>query len=101
MFAPKFSEILMPTYEYKCKKCSHRFEIFQSMKDDPLTVCPVCKGEIKRLIGAGAGPIFKGSGFYQTDYKNFNKSSEKKNADNSKTKNESSASSTKTEIKKN
>lgn len=101
MFAPKFSEILMPTYEYKCKKCSHRFEIFQSMKDDPLTVCPVCKGEIKRLIGAGAGPIFKGSGFYQTDYKNSDKSREKKNADNSKTKNESSASSTKTEIKKN
>ena len=91
----------MPTYEYKCKKCSHRFEIFQSMKDEPLKICPDCKGELKRLIGSGAGAIFKGTGFYQTDYKNSNKSSEKKNADNSKTKNESSASSTKTEIKKN
>jgi len=46
----------MPTYEYKCTKCGHRFEIFQSMKDEPLTTCPVCKGKIKRLIGAGAGP---------------------------------------------
>jgi len=71
------------------------------MKDEPLKVCPVCKGEIKRLIGAGAGPIFKGSGFYQTDYKNSNRSIEKKNADNSNTKSESSASSSKTVNKKN
>lgn len=67
----------MPTYEYKCLNCSHRFEIFQSMKDDPLKTCPVCKGEIIRLIGAGAGPIFKGSGFYQTDYKNSNANTKK------------------------
>lgn len=67
----------MPTYEYKCLNCSHRFEIFQSMKDEPLKTCPVCKGEIIRLIGAGAGPIFKGSGFYQTDYKNSKPESKK------------------------
>jgi predicted nucleic acid-binding Zn ribbon protein len=70
------------------------------MKDDPLKICPVCKGEIKRLIGAGAGPIFKGSGFYQTDYKNSTNSSDKKNADNSKSKTESSAQTVKTETKK-
>ena len=58
----------MPTYEYECQKCGHRFEEFQSMKDAPLTKCPVCKGKVKRLIGAGAGLIFKGSGFYITDY---------------------------------
>lgn len=60
----------MPTYEYKCLKCDHRFELFQKMTADPVKECPVCGGEVKRLIGAGAGPIFKGSGFYQTDYKN-------------------------------
>lgn len=60
----------MPTYDYKCTECSHTFEFFQKMNDKPLTECPVCKGKVKRLIGAGAGPIFKGTGFYQTDYKN-------------------------------
>lgn len=60
----------MPTYEYKCTACGHVFEIFQKMTDEPIKVCPKCKGEVKRLLGAGAGPIFKGSGFYQTDYKN-------------------------------
>lgn len=68
----------MPTYDYKCLQCSYTFELFQSIKDDPIKYCPVCKGEVKRLIGAGAGPIFKGSGFYQTDYKNSNKQSDKK-----------------------
>ncbi len=60
----------MPTYEYKCNKCGHIFEVFQSMSAEPIKSCPNCKGEVKRLIGPGAGPIFKGSGFYQTDYKN-------------------------------
>ncbi len=60
----------MPTYEYKCKECGHSFEVFQSMSAEPVKACPKCKGEVKRLIGPGAGPIFKGSGFYQTDYKN-------------------------------
>ncbi len=60
----------MPTYEYKCNKCGYVFELFQTMSADPVKICPKCKGEVKRLIGPGAGPIFKGSGFYQTDYKN-------------------------------
>ncbi len=61
----------MPTYEYKCEKCGHQFEVFQSMKDDRLTDCPqeACEGPIRRLIGTGAGIIFKGSGFYETDYR--------------------------------
>lgn len=61
----------MPTYEYSCPKCGHHFEAFQSMKDAPLKKCPKCgKTGVKRLIGGGAGLIFKGSGFYITDYKN-------------------------------
>lgn len=67
----------MPTYEYHCEKCKKDFEIFQSMKDDPLTICPKdhCrqktwgKGKVKRQLGTGAGIIFKGSGFYITDYR--------------------------------
>ncbi|MEW6536316.1 MAG: FmdB family zinc ribbon protein [Candidatus Auribacterota bacterium] len=59
----------MPTYEYKCNSCDHTFELFQSMTADPVTKCPECSGTVKRLIGAGAGIIFKGSGFYCTDYK--------------------------------
>jgi len=59
----------MPTYDYECAKCG-TFELFQSMKDDALKVCPHCKGKkITRLIGTGAGIIFKGSGFYETDYR--------------------------------
>ncbi len=60
---------MMPTYEYECKKCNHRFEKFQSITAEPLKTCPECSGELKRLIGLGAGIIFKGSGFYCTDYK--------------------------------
>jgi putative FmdB family regulatory protein len=67
----------MPTYEYLCEKCDHQFDVFQSIKDKPLTVCPEdkCKlkkwgkGKIKKMIGSGAGLIFKGSGFYITDYR--------------------------------
>ena len=59
----------MPTYDYRCKDCDYRFEAIQKMSDDPLKTCPKCKGEVKRLIGAGAGFLFKGSGFYQTDYR--------------------------------
>ena len=61
----------MPTYDYKCEKCEHQFEVFQSMKDDRLTDCPLedCDGRVKRLLGTGAGIIFKGSGFYETDYR--------------------------------
>jgi len=59
----------MPTYEYECKKCKRTFEEFQSIMAKPLQKCPKCKGEVRRLIGRGAGIIFKGSGFYQTDYR--------------------------------
>lgn len=60
----------MPTYEYKCSACSHTFEQFQSMKDAALRKCPKCgKAKLERLIGIGAAVIFKGSGFYQTDYR--------------------------------
>ncbi len=59
----------MPTYEYACQKCGYQFEEFQAITADPLTECPECGGEVKRLISAGAGLIFKGSGFYITDYK--------------------------------
>lgn len=71
VFRPLFNnEDIMPTYEYRCKNCKHRFEVFQSMTANPISVCPKCGGEVERLIGTGAGPIFKGKGFYQTDYKN-------------------------------
>ncbi|MBI4549396.1 MAG: zinc ribbon domain-containing protein [Candidatus Omnitrophica bacterium] len=60
----------MPTYEYECAKCGGTLEKFQSMTEKPLKKCPSCGGStLKRLIGAGAGIIFKGSGFYQTDYR--------------------------------
>ena len=60
----------MPTYEYECKKCGWKFEVFQNMTDKKLTKCPKCHAQkAKRLIGSGAGIIFKGSGFYATDYK--------------------------------
>jgi putative FmdB family regulatory protein len=60
----------MPTYEYQCKACDHRFEELQSFSDAPLTKCPACKKKkLQRLIGTGAAIIFKGSGFYQTDYR--------------------------------
>ena len=67
----------MPTYDYKCTECNHAFEMFQMMTADPITNCPECDGIVKRLIGTGAGPIFKGSGFYQTDYKNNSANSTK------------------------
>src|SRR3954465_4281247 len=70
----------MPTYEYRCEKCQGTFELFQSMKDAALEVCPKeqCRleqwghGKVKRLLGTGAGLIFKGSGFYITDYRSAN-----------------------------
>ena len=60
----------MPTYDYECDACGHKFEHFQSMKDDALTKCPECKKKkLRRLFGAGAAVVFKGTGFYQTDYR--------------------------------
>ncbi len=60
----------MPTYEYACAACKHAFEKFQSMADGPVRKCPKCgRHKVKRLISKGAGILFKGSGFYQTDYR--------------------------------
>jgi putative FmdB family regulatory protein len=96
----------MPTYEYECGKCRKTFEIFQSMKDSALTVCPkekCCmkkwgKGKVTRLLGVGAGLIFKGSGFYITDYRSEGyKSAAKKESGDSGSKDSGS---TKTETKK-
>ncbi len=93
----------MPNYDYQCKKCGHEFEVFQRMSADRLTDCPLeeCDGEVKRLLGTGAGIIFKGSGFYQTDYRSdsynkgqkadaaASKKSESKSSDSSKSKSDS------------
>ncbi len=70
----------MPTYEYQCEKCKKGFEVFQSMKDPVLKTCPkeLCRqkkwgrGKVRRLLGTGAGLLFKGSGFYITDYRSSN-----------------------------
>ena len=59
----------MPTYDYECIHCGKVFEVFQKISDKPLEKCPKCNKKIRRLIGKGAGIIFKGSGFYATDYK--------------------------------
>jgi putative FmdB family regulatory protein len=77
----------MPTYDYECDACDHAFEEFQSMLDKPLKKCPKCKKpKLRRLIGTGAAILFKGSGFYQTDYrsesyKNAAKADESKGKD--------------------
>lgn len=70
----------MPTYEYQCDACNHKFEEFQSISADPLTKCPECKKKkLRRLFSAGGGLLFKGSGFYITDYRSdsYKKSAEK------------------------
>ena len=70
----------MPTYDYQCRNCGHELEIFQSIKEAPKKKCPKCgKLTLKRLLGTGAGVIFKGSGFYQTDYRSegYRKAAEK------------------------
>ncbi|MFH1892285.1 MAG: FmdB family zinc ribbon protein [Candidatus Zixiibacteriota bacterium] len=59
----------MPTYEYRCRTCAYEFEEFQSIADPALTKCPKCGGLIERLISGGGGLLFKGSGFYITDYR--------------------------------
>lgn len=64
----------MPTYEYECDKCGKTFEKFQKMSDEALKACPKCGGSVQRLIGSGGGIIFKGSGFYENDYKKKSKS---------------------------
>lgn len=99
----------MPFYEYQCSNCGHQLEELQTMSEPPLVKCPECgKDTLKRLIGAGAGLIFKGSGFYLTDYKNSKQSSkqhsssksiEKKDSKPAETKSKDTKS-TKTESKK-
>jgi putative FmdB family regulatory protein len=72
----------MPTYDYRCDSCGYRFEEIQSIKAEPLRTCPECKQEsLRRLLGTGAGLIFKGSGFYITDYKKNGNGREEKSAD--------------------
>lgn len=81
----------MPTYDYQCDACDHKFEAFQSISEDPLTKCPKCKKKkLRRLFGAGAAIMFKGSGFYITDYRS---DSYKKSADADKASGSSSSSS--------
>ena len=65
----------MPTYDYLCRSCGHRFEKFQNIMAEPIRECPLCKSRnVTRLLTGGAGLIFKGSGFYETDYKNSHSS---------------------------
>jgi|GEM_PF-207660 putative FmdB family regulatory protein len=96
----QFSDLLaMPTYDYQCQKCGHEFEARQSMKDPHLTDCPVesCEGPVKRKIGLGAGLIFKGSGFYITDYRSDSyKAAAKKDSESSSSSSSSTASSAST-----
>ena len=77
----------MPTYDYVCEACGYEFEHFQSMTSSILKKCPECgKMKLRRLIGSGAGIIFKGSGFYETDYRSDNYKSAAKQANTEKTK---------------
>lgn len=84
----------MPTYDYECTRCGHRFEKFQSISAPPAKRCPVCKGKVRRLIGTGAGLLFKGSGFYSTDYRSegYHKAKKKEERPGSSTDNKASPS---------
>jgi putative FmdB family regulatory protein len=88
----------MPTYEYKCGNCGHEFEQFQSITARPLRRCPQCgRNALNRLIGTGAGVIFKGSGFYETDYRSESyKQAQKKETDKGKEKKDDKKSEVKT-----
>ncbi len=93
-------ERYMPTYDYKCLECEVQFEKFQGITAPPLEECPDCGGKVKRLIGAGAGLIFKGSGFYATDYRSESyKESAKKDKNSSSDKSDKSEKSDKKEKK--
>ena len=92
----------MPTYDYKCNNCDHAMEVFQSITASPKKKCPECgKLKLKRLLGAGAGLIFKGSGFYETDYRSdsYKKAAESEKKFTTETKTDSKKE-TKTDTKK-
>ncbi len=98
------SIIAMPTYEYECEKCGDHFEQFQNISDDPLTTCPKeeCKGSVHRIISPGAGFLFKGSGFYITDYRSdtYKKAAEADKPSSSSTSKKSDSKSSKSTKKK-
>jgi putative FmdB family regulatory protein len=79
----------MPTYEYECKSCGVDFDVFQSMSDDPLKVCPTCGKAVRRKISKGTGIIFKGSGFYKNDSRKASVSSDESSRGGSAAKSES------------
>jgi putative FmdB family regulatory protein len=68
----------MPTYEYECEKCGHRFDVFQSMTEPHRKRCPKCRGKVRRLVSGGAGIVFKGTGFYATDYRSHSYKEQKR-----------------------
>jgi putative FmdB family regulatory protein len=78
----------MPTYEYQCLECSHEFEAFQTISEPPVATCPACGGKVQRKISGGAGFLFKGSGFYITDYRSpeYKKAAEKEKSKKSESK---------------
>lgn len=84
----------MPTYEYRCRSCDHQMELFQSMSEAPKRKCPACgKNTLERLIGTGAAIVFRGSGFYQTDYRSesYRKAAEAESKSSPETKPENAA----------
>ena len=93
----------MPTYEYVCDSCDYHFEEFQSISASPLTACPRCHGNVRRLIGGGNGFLFKGKGFYITDYRSdtYKKDKQKSESDTSESKSEKPSSSKSTETSTN
>ncbi len=76
----------MPTYDYVCEDCGYNFEEFQSITAEPLSKCPKCRGHVRRLIGTGNGFLFKGNGFYVTDYRSNSYKSDKQKAEGNSTK---------------
>lgn len=73
----------MPTYTYVCKSCGYKYDKFQTITSQPDTICPICEGTVERIIGGGVGIVFKGSGFYVTDYKRNNGNSSKSSSESS------------------
>jgi putative FmdB family regulatory protein len=87
----------MPTYDYVCDDCGYQFEEFQSITAKPLAKCPKCRGHIRRLIGGGNGFLFKGSGFYATDYRSDSYKNAKQKEEGASTKSSEKTTSTKSD----